>query len=121
MDAVGTNIRIDVRQRQVMRILPRINDEVNEEWAHDKTRHHVDALVRGRLDRPWVREGRQARAKRAGTRRSTSSRRRCKTAGAKVAAIAGDLLDAETMYAAKALLAAVGLEPARRPPDRARL
>ena len=57
MDAVGTNIRIDVRQRQVMRILPRINDAVNEEWAHDKTRHHVDALVRSRLDRPWVREG----------------------------------------------------------------
>ena len=57
MDAVGTNIRLDVRQRQVMRVLPRINDDVNEEWAHDKTRHHVDALVRGRLDRPWVREG----------------------------------------------------------------
>ena len=56
MDAVGTNIRIDVRQRQVMRILPRINDAVNEEWAHDKTRHHVDALVRGRLDRPWARK-----------------------------------------------------------------
>ena len=56
MDAVGTNIRMDVRGRQVMRILPRINDAVNEEWAHDKTRHHVDALVRNRLDRPWVRE-----------------------------------------------------------------
>ena len=56
MDAVGTNIRIDVRQRQVMRVLPRINEDVNEEWAHDKTRHHVDALVRNRLDRPWVRE-----------------------------------------------------------------
>ena len=60
MDAVGTNIRFDVRQRQVMRILPRINDAVNEEWAHDKTRHHVDALVRDRLDRPWLREKRQA-------------------------------------------------------------
>ena len=44
MDAVGTNIRMDVRQRQLMRILPRINDAVNEEWAHDKTRHHVDAF-----------------------------------------------------------------------------
>ena len=66
MDAVGTNIRMDVRQRQVMRILPRINDAVNEEWAHDKTRHHVDALVRGRLDRPWVREKRQARGSELG-------------------------------------------------------
>src|SRR5678809_295067 len=62
MDAVGTNIRMDVRQRQVMRILPRINDAVNEEWAHDKTRHHVDALVRNRLDRPWLREGGKLRA-----------------------------------------------------------
>src|SRR6059036_2466664 len=56
MDAVGSNIRLDVRQRQVMRVLPRINEDVNEEWIHDKTRHHVDALVRNRLDRPWVRE-----------------------------------------------------------------
>ncbi len=57
MDAVGSNIRLDVRQRQVMRALPRINEDVNEEWISDKTRHHVDALVRNRLDRPWVREG----------------------------------------------------------------
>src|ERR1700757_2312497 len=56
MDAVGSNIRLDVRQRQVMRILPRINEDVNEEWISDKTRHHVDALVRNRLDRPWVRD-----------------------------------------------------------------
>ena len=70
MDAVGTNIRLDVRQRQVMRILPRINDDVNEEWAHDKTRHHVDALVRNRLDRPWVREKRQAARGELGARRS---------------------------------------------------
>ncbi len=107
MDAVGTNIRMDVRGRQVMRILPRINDAVNEEWAHDKTRHHVDALVRGRLDRPWMRvkgklvettwgEALDAFAK-AFTR-----------AGKKVAAISGDLVDAETMYAAKALLKAAG-------------
>src|SRR5437870_7549602 len=47
-DAVGSNIRLDVRQRQVMRILPRIHEDVNEEWIHDKTRHHVDALVRNR-------------------------------------------------------------------------
>src|SRR5438105_583836 len=56
MDAVGSNIRLDVRQRQVMRVLPRINEDVNEEWISDKTRHHVDALVRNRLDRPWLRE-----------------------------------------------------------------
>src|SRR3546814_3670120 len=55
MDAVGTNVRIDARGRQVLRVLPRVNDDVNEEWASDKTRHHVDGLVRRRLDQPYVR------------------------------------------------------------------
>jgi NADH-quinone oxidoreductase subunit G len=107
MDAVGSNIRLDVRQRQVMRILPRVNEDVNEEWISDKTRHHVDALVRNRLDRPWVRE--------VGKLREASwaealdlFARRLKKAGGKVAAIAGDLLDAETMYAAKKLLESRG-------------
>ncbi|GAA4719865.1 NADH-quinone oxidoreductase subunit G [Sphingomonas lutea] len=107
MDAVGSNIRLDVRQRQVMRILPRIHDEVNEEWISDKTRHHADALVRGRLDRPWVRE--------KGKLREVSWQdalqafaKKLRKAGPKVAAVAGDLLDAETMYAAKALLAQAG-------------
>src|SRR3546814_15402200 len=59
MDAVGTNVRIDARGRQVLRVLPRVNDDVNEEWASDKTRHHVDGLVRRRLDRPYVRNGGQ--------------------------------------------------------------
>jgi len=107
MDAVGTNIRMDVRQRQVMRVLPRINDAVNEEWAHDKTRHHVDALVRNRLDRPWVRE--KGKLREASWREALDLfAKQFKKAGSKVAAIAGDLLDAETMYAAKALLAGTG-------------
>ena len=107
MDAVGSNIRLDVRQRQVMRVLPRINEEVNEEWIHDKTRHHVDALVRNRLDRPWVRE--KGKLKEASWQEALQLfAKRLKKAGSKVAAIAGDLLDAETMYAAKALLAAQG-------------
>src|ERR687898_2993061 len=88
MDAVGTNIRMDVRQRQVMRIRPRINDAVNEEWAHDKTRHHVDALVRGRLDRPWVREGGKLRATTWGEALKVFAARLQK-AGPNVAAIAG--------------------------------
>jgi NADH-quinone oxidoreductase subunit G len=107
MDAVGSNIRLDVRQRQVMRILPRVNDDVNEEWISDRTRHHADALVRNRLDRPWVRED--------GKLRETDWNEalgifadKLKAAGSKVAAIAGDLLDAETMYAAKALLKGQG-------------
>ncbi len=107
MDAVGSNIRLDVRQRQVMRVLPRINDEVNEEWISDKTRHHVDALVRGRLDRPWVREKGKLRTATWGEALKVFAARLQK-AGPSVAAIAGDLLDAETMYAAKALLAGQG-------------
>ena len=107
MDAVGSNIRFDVRQRQVMRILPRVNEDVNEEWIHDKTRHHVDALVRNRLDRPWVRE--RGKLKEASWQDALGAfAKRLKKAGSKVAAIAGDLLDAETMYAAKKLLEGLG-------------
>jgi NADH-quinone oxidoreductase subunit G len=112
MDAVGSNIRLDVRQRQVMRILPRINEDVNEEWISDKARHHVDALVRGRLDRPWVRD---AGLNGGGKLRAANwpealalFAEKLSAAGSKVAAIAGDLVDAETMYAAKALLAGQG-------------
>jgi len=107
MDAVGSNIRFDVRQRQVMRILPRVNEDVNEEWIHDKTRHHVDALVRNRLDRPWVRE--RGKLKEASWQDALGVfAKRLKKAGSRVAAIAGDLLDAETMYAAKKLLEGLG-------------
>jgi NADH-quinone oxidoreductase subunit G len=107
MDAVGSNIRLDVRQRQVMRILPRINEDVNEEWINDKTRHHVDALVRNRLDRPWVRE--KGKLREASWKEALDLfAKRLKKAGPKVAAIAGDLLDAETMYAAKKLLEGQG-------------
>jgi len=107
MDAVGSNIRLDVRQRQVMRILPRINEDVNEEWISDKTRHHVDALVRNRLDRPWVRE--KGKLREASWQEALEIfAKRLTKAGPKVAAIAGDLLDSETMYAAKKLIQARG-------------
>jgi NADH-quinone oxidoreductase subunit G len=107
MDAVGSNIRLDVRQRQVMRVLPRINEDVNEEWISDKTRHHVDALVRNRLDRPWVRE--KGKLREASWQEALEIlAAQLKKAGDKVAAIAGDLLDAETMYAARKLLEGQG-------------
>jgi len=107
MDAVGSNIRLDVRQRQVMRILPRINEDVNEEWISDKTRHHVDALVRNRLDRPWVRE--KGKLREASWQEALGLfADRLKKAESKVAAIAGDMLDAETMYAARKLLEGQG-------------
>ena len=107
MDGLGTNIRLDSRGRQVLRVLPRVNDDVNEEWASNKTRHHVDALVRKRLDRPYVRkDGKlipaswdEAFAAVAGA---------AKGAGASVAAVAGDMLDCETMYAGRELVKALG-------------
>ena len=107
MDAVGTNIRLDSRGRQVMRVLPRINEDVNEEWAHDKTRYHVDALVRRRLDRPFIRKG--GKLVEASWDEAFDAIAAV-NAGSSVAAIAGDLLDAETMYAAKALLRGLGSE-----------
>ena len=57
LDALGANIRVDTRGAQVMRVLPRLNDDVNEEWISDKTRHAIDGLRYQRLDRPYVRRG----------------------------------------------------------------
>ena len=62
MDALGSAIRVDTRGREVMRILPRTNDDVNEEWISDKTRHVVDGLRTQRLDQPYIREQRPAAA-----------------------------------------------------------
>ncbi|OYY90015.1 MAG: NADH-quinone oxidoreductase subunit G [Sphingomonas sp. 28-66-16] len=105
MDAVGTNIRLDSRGRQVLRCLPRINEDVNEEWATDKTRHAIDGLVRKRLDRPFVRQG--GKLVEASWDEAFAAIAAV-DAGDSVAAIAGDLVDCETMYAAKALLAGMG-------------
>jgi NADH-quinone oxidoreductase subunit G len=107
MDGVGTNIRIDARQREVMRALPRLNEAVNEEWATDKTRHAVDGLLRNRLDRPWLREDGKLRAA-SWEEAFAAIAKVAARAGNKVAAVAGDLVDVETMYAAKQLLASLG-------------
>ncbi|OQW48719.1 MAG: NADH-quinone oxidoreductase subunit G [Proteobacteria bacterium SG_bin6] len=105
MDAVGTNIRLDSRGRQVLRCLPVINEDVNEEWATDKTRHAVDGLVRKRLDRPFVR--RDGKLQPASWDEAFAAIADV-AAGRSVAAVAGDLVDCETMFAAKALLKALG-------------
>ncbi len=106
-DAVGTNIRLDSRGRQVLRCVPRINEDVNEEWATDKSRHHVDGLVRRRLDRPYVRrDGKLAPV--SWDEAFGVIKAKVGAAGSNVAAVAGDLVDCETMYAAKALLAKLG-------------
>ncbi|WP_438277885.1 NADH-quinone oxidoreductase subunit NuoG [Nitrobacter sp.] len=108
MDAVGSAIRVDTRGREVMRILPRVNEAVNEEWISDKTRHIVDGLRTQRLDRPYVRED--------GVLREASWREAFAAIAAKVAqadgkrigAIAGDLAAVEEMFALKELLSKLG-------------
>ena len=105
MDAVGTNIRLDSRGRQVLRCVPRINDDVNEEWATDKTRHAIDGLVRRRLDKPYIRKDGKLIASSWDEAFAAIA---AVDAGSSVAAVAGDLVDCETMYAAKALANAMG-------------
>jgi NADH-quinone oxidoreductase subunit G len=108
MDAVGTNIRIDHRLREVMRALPRINDDVNEEWATDKTRHAVDGLVRNRLDRPWLRVDGKLLPVAWEDAFAAIAERLDGAGGDEIAAIAGDLNEVESLYAVKRLLSAYG-------------
>ncbi|MBN9561626.1 MAG: NADH-quinone oxidoreductase subunit G [Alphaproteobacteria bacterium] len=108
LDAVGTNIRIDSRGPEVLRILPRINNDVNEEWLGDKSRFFVDGLKRRRLDRPWVRrDGRLVPASWAEAF-ATIAQRLQGVPGERIGAVAGDLCDAESMLALKDLMAALG-------------
>ena len=104
-DAVGANIRIDSRGREVLRVLPRINDDVNEEWITDKARYQVDGLTKRRLDAVWVR--RKGKLERADWADAFATIARAKP-GASIAAIAGDMVDCETMFAAKSLVSACG-------------
>ena len=105
MDAVGTNIRVDSVGREVVRALPRVNEDVNEEWATDKTRYAVDGLLRRRLDKPYVRRAGSLQPASWGEAFETI---RAVDAGDSMAVIAGDLVDCETMYAAKKLAASFG-------------
>ena len=104
-DAVGSNIRIDSRGREVLRALPRINDDVNEEWISDKARYQVEGLTRRRLDKVWIRK--RGKLQQASWDEAFKAIAKAKP-GASIAAVAGDMLDCETMYAAGALLRASG-------------
>ena len=104
-DAVGSNIRLDSRGRDVMRILPRINDDVNEEWLSDKGRYMVDGLTRRRLDKPYLR--RDGKLEVVSWNEAFAAIAKINP-GKSVAVVAGDLVDCETMFAAKALAGALG-------------
>jgi NADH-quinone oxidoreductase subunit G len=108
LDALGSNIRIDSRGAQVMRVLPRLNDDVNEEWISDKTRHAIDGLRHQRLDRPYVRsKGKLVEATWDQAFAAIAAKLNGLD-GSKIAAIIGDQCDAESMVALKDLMAALG-------------
>jgi NADH-quinone oxidoreductase subunit G len=108
MDALGSAIRIDTRGREVMRILPRRNDDVNEEWISDKTRHMVDGLRTQRLDQPYLRENERLRPASWQEAFAAIAGKVKADTGDRIGAIAGDLAGAEEMYALKELMTRLG-------------
>jgi NADH-quinone oxidoreductase subunit G len=110
MDALGSSIRVDGRANAVLRVLPRINEDVNEEWISDKTRYAVDGLQRQRLDRPYVRvDGKLKPATWAEAFAAVAAKIKA-TAPERIGVIAGDLQDAESLKATKDLFTALGVK-----------
>jgi NADH-quinone oxidoreductase subunit G len=108
MDAQGANIRVDTRGREVLRVLPRLNENINEEWISDKTRHACDGLKRQRLDRPFVRKaGRLVEATWAEAFAAIAARV-SSTRPERMGAIVGDLAAAEEIKALKDLMVSHG-------------
>ncbi|WP_075655570.1 NADH-quinone oxidoreductase subunit NuoG [Pseudochrobactrum sp. B5] len=108
MDALGSNIRVDTRGREVMRIMPRLNEQVNEEWISDKTRFIWDGLRTQRLDRPYVRVNGRLQAASWSEAFAAVKAAVAKTSAAKIGAIAGDLANVEELYALKSLMTKLG-------------
>jgi NADH-quinone oxidoreductase subunit G len=108
MDAVGSAIRVDTRGREVMRILPRVNEAVNEEWISDKTRQIVDGLKTQRLDRPYLRENGKLRPATWQEAFAAIAAKVKATPAAKIGAIAGDLASVEEVFALKSLMESLG-------------
>jgi NADH-quinone oxidoreductase subunit G len=109
MDAVGSAIRIDTRGSEVMRILPRINDDINEEWISDKTRHVVDGLRTQRLDQPYVRQGGQLRPATWSQAFQAIAAKVAQTSPKRIGAIVGDLAGVEETFALKELMTRLGV------------
>src|SRR5690348_18432504 len=108
LDAIGSNIRIDSRGAQILRVLPRLHEDVNEGWISDKTRFAIDGLVRRRLDRPYIRRNGALVEVEWSEAIDFVADRLNSVPGERIAAVAGDLCDAEAMYALKELLGGLG-------------
>ncbi|KQO50025.1 MULTISPECIES: NADH-quinone oxidoreductase subunit NuoG [unclassified Methylobacterium] len=109
MDAVGCAIRVDARGREVMQIEPRVNEDINEEWISDKTRHAVDGLRAQRLDRPYLRENGRLRPASWGEAFAAIAARMKSADPKRVGAIVGDLTAVEEIYALKTLMGSLGV------------
>jgi NADH-quinone oxidoreductase subunit G len=110
MDALGSAIRVDSRAAAVLRVLPRVNEDVNEEWISDKTRYAVDGLQRQRLDRPYVRVGGRLQPATWGQAFAAVAEKIKATSADRIGVIAGDLQDAESLKATKDLFTALGVK-----------
>jgi NADH-quinone oxidoreductase subunit G len=110
MDAVGSNIRVDARGNEVLRVLPRINEEINEEWIADKSRYACDGLGRQRLDKPYVRKGGRLQPASWQEAFGAVAAKLTGTKADKIAAIAGNQADAEAMTALKDLMTSLGVK-----------
>ena len=109
LDAVGCNIRVDARGPEALRVLPRLNEDINEEWLSDKSRYAVDGLRKRRLDRPYVRrDGKLVEASWAEALEAVASRLKS-TKPERIAALTGDLVDCESVLALKDLMTGLGV------------
>lgn len=108
VDAIGSNITLQVRGSEVLRILPRTNDDINEIWLSDKGRFSLDGLKRRRLDRPWIRKNGKLKESSWGETLGFVADKLKNTKKERMGAIAGDLCDAESMFALKNLFNTLG-------------
>ena len=110
MDAVGSNIRVDARGREVLRVLPRLNEDVNEEWISDRTRYAYDGLAKGRIDRPYIRDEADNKLKEASWDEAFAHivAKLDGLDGSEIAGLVGDLADVESVVALKDLLESLG-------------
>ena len=111
MDAVGSNIRVDTRGNQVLRVLPRLNEDINEEWITDKTRFAIDGLKQQRLDRPYIRDSKGKLVETDWHSAFEVIANKLKNIKPEmIAGLVGDLVDVESTYALKCLMNKLGCE-----------
>lgn len=108
LDAVGSNIRIDARGAEVLRVLPRLHDDINEEWLGDKARYACDGLKKQRLDKPYVRKNGKLVPASWDEALAAAAAALKAAKPTEIAALAGDLIDMESVFALKTLFDRLG-------------